>query len=151
MKSETEQARKALTDHLDRLYTTVKTNSKQRLVLLVDETQELLKENAFLFRCFRWWLHLKRHTIPVVAVFTGTAARLSNFYRKSVQQNFSRDGPWPYYESGSELYSPFFKLHTIGIFDGPVRDVTTQPSDYSRSIPYGRPLFALMQGKHDHG
>ena len=50
-----------------------------------------------------------------------------------------------YWESGTDLFGPFFALRTIGCLS---KKVVVQPdstSEYAQMVRYGRPLFALMQ------
>jgi hypothetical protein len=55
-------------------------SEKTKTELLFDESQALLKNDALLFCRIRWWLCRKRgDNNQVVAVFTRTTSRLSNF------------------------------------------------------------------------
>ena len=124
----------------------VASSEKNDVVLLVDEAQHLVKDNAFLFRCFRWWLRQKRKDKKrVVAVFSGTTPKLTNFYVERPLPSYSRDGPSIYYQNeGKKLYSPFFHLSTCGAGKSdPPNDHTG--SDFHRSVKYGRPLFHVLQ------
>lgn len=60
---------------------------KNRFVILFDEAQVLLREqfelDAFLFQCVRLWLRQAREGCQYIAVFSGTASTLSNFYPDS--------------------------------------------------------------------
>jgi hypothetical protein len=53
--------------------------TSKKLVLLFDEAQHLLAHQGFVFRCIRWWLRKNRRNQQIVAVFTGTSAKLVNF------------------------------------------------------------------------
>ena len=125
----------------------------KEIVLLFDEAQNLLTDDAFLFRCICWWLRFDRHN-HVVAVFTGTSSGLANFYRDPPKSSTSRDGDDAKYGAGTggRIRAPFAALHTIGLFA--YRDIGTEKdatwngpnrSEYHQAIPYGRPLFALLQ------
>jgi hypothetical protein len=124
--------------------------AKSKVVFFVDEAQHLLTNDAFGFRCVRWWLRStgRPDKTQVAAVFAGTSSGLANFYRDDpVVTQYSRDANSQYCLSGSKLFEPFFDLCTIGVF---VKRTQSAPadaheSDYARAIPYGRPLFALLQ------
>jgi hypothetical protein len=64
---------------LDKL---IKDCDEKKIVLLFDEAQHLLEDdNALLFRMVRWWLRIVRTDGKmIVAVFTGTTSKLSNYY-----------------------------------------------------------------------
>lgn len=66
------------------LQTPEKRNELQKVALLFDESQLLLKAEfgleAFRFRCVRLWLHEKRHDAQVVAVFAGTYLRFATLF-----------------------------------------------------------------------
>ena len=127
---------------------------QKRYVLLFDEAQHLLQRESdgWAFRCVRWWLR-KVRTESVVAVFTGTTSKLANFYREvpnSTTLSTSRDANiLLYYGQGTELYEPFFEICTIGLLAATptVADDTDviHGTEYRKSIPFGRPLFARLQ------
>jgi hypothetical protein len=133
-------------------------HGKRKIVLFVDEAQHLLTNDAFGFRCVRWWLRRNdRPLAQVVAVFAGTSSGLANFYRDipAVTQN-SRDSESTYIESGPKLFEPFFDLCTMGLFVKrtqpqlvPADKNDAKESDYDRAVPYGRPLFALLKQQDD--
>jgi hypothetical protein len=135
--------------------TTERVVTKRKVVFFVDEAQHLLSNDAFGFRCVRWWLRTNRRDAKVAAVFAGTSSGLANFYRDDpVVSQSSRDTRTLYFESGSKLFEPFFDLCTMGVFvkrtpstpqPAPADKNDTDASDYDRAIPYGRPLFALMK------
>ncbi len=127
-----------------------------KLVLLFDESQHLLANDGFYFRCVRWWLRLKeRRTSPVtkvVAIFTGTTSKLTHFYKEPPMSSTSRDsGNGPYHAVGTALCKPFHDICTIGLLATPrsggsglgarIRD------EYENAIPCGRAFFALMHKK----
>jgi hypothetical protein len=128
--------------------------ANRKIVFLVDEAQHLLTNDAFGFRCVGWWLRRKDHlNTQVAAVFAGTSSGLANFYRDDITvTQYSRDPPSLYYESGTNLFEPFFDLCTIGVFvkrapapkDTKDDAVDAVDKDYAKAIPYGRPLFALL-------
>jgi hypothetical protein len=138
---------------LDQILENCKTS---KLVLLFDESQHLLANDGFYFRCVRWWLRLKeRRASPltkVVAVFTGTTSKLTNFYKEPPMSTTSRNANFNlYHVAGTSLYKPFHDICTIGLLATPrygdrgfgarIRD------EYEKAIPYGRPLLALMHMK----
>ncbi len=122
----------------------------QKVILLFDESQHLLKNGGFPFRCVSRWLQYNRDQ-RVVAVFAGTTPALANFYAGLPESSSSRDPANIYYKTGKYLYEPFWNLCTIGLFPettNPAYDATaTARSDYERAVPYGRPLFAVLQKK----
>jgi hypothetical protein len=137
--------RRALTNVLD---DNLHASKKNKVIFLFDETQHLLQYDGFAFRCVRWWLRLVRPEKQVVAVFTGTTSRLTNFYAEPRLSTTSRDASLSYYTKGDVLYDPFYDLYTIGIFaDDP--SMSHGETEYDRAIPHGRPLFALMHEQGD--
>ncbi len=136
-------ARKKITARLDSILDDCK---NRKVILLFDETQHLLQNDGFAFRCVRWWLRLQRGERQVVAVFTGTTSRLTNFFAEPKGSTFSRDANANYFDKGTVLNDPFYDLFTVGIFanDFPKNHGQTE---YEQAIPYGRPLFALVHQK----
>ena len=139
---QTAETRVSICEGLNEVLSTCK---NPKVVLLFDESQILLRSDGFAFRCVRWWLRdSRRNQQNVVAVFTGTTSRLTNYYAEPPPVTFTRDPKGVYYSSGSYLYKPFYSLYTTGIF-------TSEPSEmygeteYEKAIPHGRPLFAVMQ------
>jgi hypothetical protein len=120
-----------------------------KYIIFFDEAQFLLMDNdAFLFRCVRWWLRMERGDKKVVAVFTGTTSGLGNYYKdRPLHSGSSRNPNSSYVDSGTELYEPFLDLCTTGIFAPRKRLEASSSSgtDFQRAVPYGRPLFALLQ------
>lgn len=119
----------------------------RRVILLFDESQRLLKNKGYPFRCVRRWLQLNKDK-EVVAVFTGTTSRLTNFYADPPDESTSRDPDGIYYQTGTSLYRPFWNLCTIGLFPKKSDKAECQDiflTDYDRAVPYGRPLFAILQ------
>ncbi len=121
--------------------------SAPKVILLFDESQSILDYDGFAFRCIRWWLTLKRKERQIVAVFTGTSSRLTNFYREPPETTTSRDAKSFYHETLTNLYEPFYMINTIGMFAWRRNPSSFAVNDYERAIPYGRPLFAAMQQK----
>jgi hypothetical protein len=122
-------------------------STKDKLVLLFDEAQFLLRNNGSAFRRVRWWLREERHK-QVVAVFAGTTSKLAYLYSDSAPSGFSRDPNdvyWNWKEgndsSPTKRYDPFYLLCTIGCFrdDAPT---SGDLSDFRRAAYFGRPLFA---------
>jgi hypothetical protein len=144
-RSEGDMYRTALTRVLE---DNLQSSKKKKVIFLFDETQHLLKDDGFAFRCVRWWLRLERPEKQVVAVFTGTTSRLTNFYAEPRSGGTSRDASLSYYTKGELLYDPFYDLYTIGIFADDA-SVTNRETEYDRAIPHGRPLFALLHKKGD--
>ncbi len=117
----------------------------ERVIFLFDESQHLLQSEGWSFRCVRWWLREKtRENKQVVAVFTGTTSRLTNFYADPPRSTTSGMPPSEYFESGPWLYPPFYNLYTTGIYASEPSPVHAQ-NDYERAVPHGRPLFAAVQ------
>jgi len=123
-----------------------KENNSLRVVILFDEAQHLLDNNGFAFRCVRWWLR-RQTTKNVVAVFSGTTSSLANFFKDPPDTSTSRDASFRY-RKGIGLYPPLYDIHSIGIFSNN-GTVGGAASEYEEAIPYGRPLFALMQINKD--
>jgi hypothetical protein len=117
--------------------------ASKKMVLLFDEAQHLLADRGFVFRCIRWWLRKKRPNQQIVAVFTGTNAKLVNFYDEPRQSANSRDSAVNEYniENGARLYDAFYRLHTIGCKRYPF---TSEASEYHNSVQFGRPLFSVL-------
>eukprot|EP00977_Amphora_coffeiformis_P015166 scaffold4428_cov228-Amphora_coffeaeformis.AAC.6 len=134
--------------------------SVDKVVFIFDEAQGLMdpkdkpEESNLPFRRIRWWLREKRD-IKVVAVFTGTLAKLSNFFPPDPPENhFSRDAKPSYLnynpespdsdsnERNLQLFSPFFELLTIGCLHE-MRTAVSNPSELMVAIMYGRPLFSF--------
>ena len=81
----------------------------------------------------------------VVAFITGTNHSLANCYPTEEQRQASREGEpsADFYESGTELYPPIIELFTMGCFAKKIV-FREDASEFDRSIPYGRPLFARL-------
>ena len=140
----------------------------EKIVLIFDESQRLLDDEfgmeAFRFRCVLIWLREVRRSCTVVAVFTGTNSKLTNFLfetdmelKRSNTQESSREmknADVAYFEKGSELYPPFFRTMTMGSCRYLLKEMLDEPhtqtnlnatnSEYKRAVYYGRPLFAQM-------
>jgi hypothetical protein len=141
--------------HLDEKL--VNNRMKATHVFFFDEAQALLKPRfnlqAFFFRCIRTWLRKKRNDTTVIAVFSGTTSALSNYSISTdaydddlVKISPSRDGDdASMYPRGSRTFDPFFTLTTMAVLK-PTNNSSTN-SEYEKSIPYGRPLFAKMHEK----
>ena len=138
------------------------------LVLLMDEAHYLLDKptdtgdaaqldmDAILFRAVRLWIRKKSTTTRVVAVFTGTSTKLGNFRLGSdtISDDTKRDSreyvgdSTSFYFKGAKAFDPFFYTTTVGciryIMEENPRE---QPTEYELSIPYGRPLFAIMDNE----
>jgi hypothetical protein len=117
-----------------------------KVVLLFDEAQHLLGNEGLLFRCIRWWLRKTGRNQQIVAVFTGTSAKLVNFYTDPPESSDSRESAVSEYhtENGLRLYDAFYRLHTIGCKRYPFK---SDASEYENSVQFGRPLFSVMQAK----
>ena len=115
------------------------------IILIFDEAQHLLEKSAWAFRCIRWWLRHPDRT-NVVAIFSGTSSGLANFFREPPISVTSRDSKIDY-RGGDNLYTPFYDICSIGIF-GNASLPGRFKSEYENAIPYGRPLFALMQARN---
>ena len=133
------------------LNTFLEKNINEEVVMLFDEAGALLENNAFPFRCIRWWLRLKNLKKKVVAVFTGTTSKLANFFVESPISQFSRSpNIQEYYEDGKELYNPYFQLCTTGILQKKWNEVNETDKykksdcDFRRAVGYGRPLFVHL-------
>jgi hypothetical protein len=137
---------------VDRMKDLIEKCKKGKLVLLFDESQFLLEDHGFVFRCIRWWLRQREgRAIQVVAVFAGTTSRLANLCREDQPSIFSQDARMNLDSGGKQLYPPFFDLCTIGIFvtSDPLAIIPNGTTDYDKAIPYGRPLFALIHQKRE--
>ena len=129
---------------------------KKTHVFLFDEAQKLLETHhgfqAFLFRCIRTWLRKKRSKTTVIAVFSGTTSAILNYTIPTdllKDEDLEVESPSrglkdekEYYSRGMKSFNPFFTLTTVAVWK-PKREMKNQ-SDYSKSIHYGRPLFAIM-------
>lgn len=137
----------------DELQVLLTKSSKDKLVLLFDEAQFLIRDAEGLeFRCIRWWLRENRTTKQVVAVFAGTTSKLANFYFETAPSGFSRDPDvtyvnWKGKTGPTKVYDPFYRICTMGCFqkDAPPDDDLSLLSDFERAAFYGRPLFAYLQ------
>jgi len=119
-------------------------NETYPIILIFDEASLLLENDGWKFRCVRWWLR-DINTKNVVAIFAGTTLSLANFFVETPGTLTSRDSQTTY-GGGTKLYPPFFDICSIGIF-GNASVPGRFGSEYENAIPYGRPLFALMQRK----
>ena len=126
-----------------------------------------MEEKALLFRCIRIWLRINRgDSTKIVAVFTGTDSKLTNFYGEDYLENLTSSRDWidkSYYkEKGRTIYPPFLHFTTIGSInilrikqkqytEGQKMEGTSAPpvTEYKEAIPYGRPLFAVMDQNND--
>ena len=135
----------------------------ERIVLMFDEAHYLLEKrsyksknddstvelDALLFRMVRLWLCIKRDGQKIVAIFTGTTAKLTNFAIKDdLKAELQTDtrlyrSEKNFYERGSLTYETFYSTTTIGCLRKS-KEKPEQASEYVLSIPYGRPLFATM-------
>jgi len=82
----------------------------------------------------------------VVAVFASTLLSLANRFDEPPQQTSSREPNL--YQGGNKLFSPFYEICTNGIFHNEPTTAEKPCSEYVQAIPYGRPLFALLQNKN---
>jgi hypothetical protein len=134
-----------------------KSTSWRQIVLLFDEAQHLTAEDGFQLRAIRWWLKKKINS-SIAAVFSGTSLSLAPIYRERPMTTTSRDGPSLYRNDDAKYYPPFppfFELCTSGCFarmdkkkkldDETVVADKQAKTDYELAIPYGRPLFTVMQ------
>jgi hypothetical protein len=130
---------------------------KKIYVFLFDEAQKLLETHydieAFLFRCIRTWLRMRREETTVIAVFSGTSSAILYYTiptdlevdDRLVPVPSSRDVPaYEYYTRGTKIFEPFFALTTMAVLK-PTDEKKDDQSEYEKSIPCGRPLFAKMQ------
>jgi hypothetical protein len=135
-------ARKWLFAWMDQELETVPDGTR-KVVFMFDEAQHLMINDGYPFRVIRWWI---RDMIPpqyeVVAVFSSTSSRLTNFFREDPASSTSRD-PAKKTIFGKELFRPFYSLCTVGCFanDAGKRNVATE---YEKAVYHGRPLFARM-------
>ena len=130
----------------------VSSTKSSKVVLCFDESQTLIKEDAFSFRCIRWWLRSIMDK-QIVGVFTGTTSKLANFYLEQRTTEYSRGSGGYYEEDGHDLYEPFFMLSTTGImatYDSNTTDNETD-GNFAPGSQYGRPLFGLMDFSNDEG
>jgi len=149
-------------NELDRIFIKVLKKDTNKLVILFDEAQWLLVAKfgfpVFIFRCIRVWLREKRRTLQIVAVFTGTNAKLRNFLfddDKALEEtpiNASRG--WKrerdYHDRGPKRFPLFMNTTTIGCRLGQKYiEGTEAPSEYKQAVAYGRPLFASMNERGD--
>jgi len=136
------------------------------LVLMFDEAHYLLrklkytKENeersmeALLFRLVRVWLRTVRPACSIVATFSGTSAKLKNFRIASDpdpnHETDTRDINHRLLRSrGVGLFPTFFMTTTIGCLRKKGGAIKIDGSEYQQAIPYGRPLFAMMESKNE--
>jgi Bacterial TniB protein len=121
----------------------------EKLVLLFDEAHFLLKQNAFPFRCVRHWLRETSNTrnASVAAVFAGTNSSLANFYNEPPLISGSSRGPAEatFFNCALKQYKPLYDLCTVGCCKD--HGSTPRETDFDKAVPYGRPLFTLMQRK----
>lgn len=162
---------KSVGDSLDGILIQNQVKKGERVVLLFDEAQGLMKgqdrnsKGNLVFRSVRWWLRAERE-YNVVAVFAATTAKLTNFFppdppkegvsraAKVTYKNCTAGEP----DTTTHLFPPLFALHTIGCLKGlPTLkpDQSQTPADSQTSdvtldtaIVHGRPLFAYYQRKN---
>ena len=135
----------------------------RKIALLFDESEGLLERefgyDAFRFRCVRLWLREEPsignfrgdEKLTVVAVFTGTSSRLTNFLVESDDELATffqpsrefRDDIRIYNPQGNKLYDPFCQTTTMGSCLHLLKK-RSGLSEYERAVYHGRPLFALM-------
>ncbi|CAJ1956157.1 unnamed protein product [Cylindrotheca closterium] len=146
-------------------------NEPTELVVFFDEAHYLLDEgkytkekgngkgketttmDAMLLRIVRLWIRKKRGNLQIVAVFTGTTAKLTNFIIDDDITNKTdtdtREYTSPkleFYMRGEKTsYTPFYTTTTIGCLRFvKMDDSSSNKSEYSVAVPRGRPLFAAM-------
>ena len=141
--------------------------NKKKLALCFDEAHYLLNKGEYVtanetvtmkamqFRIVRLWICKQRKDLQIVAVFTGTTAKLINFiisddldhdhYRKTdTRLRRSKKGGF-YTFRGQRPNEPFYTTTTIGCLRFEERGSSEgQQSDCSIAVPRGRPLFAVM-------
>ena len=152
---------------LEKLVTGAKNHTSmkdiRKVALLFDESQYLLEKefgyDAFRFRCVRLWLReipskktfRGREKLTVVAVFTGTSLKLTNFLIESDNELATFFQPSrqfqlrkrKYYFKGDKVHDPFSQTTTMGSCLGLLQGLSGL-SEYERAVYHGRPLFALM-------
>jgi hypothetical protein len=120
-------------------------------------------EKAYFLRVIRLWLRLKRHRVTVVAVFTGTSTSIADFrFERDDAQIFRpvsvsdvlssrdcrpREKVEEVHEKGGQFFPMFTNTTTIGCLAKSTRSSPQEDSSdgsYKRAIPYGRPLFAVL-------
>ena len=140
---------------------------EKKLALCFDEAHYLLNKGEYVtanetvtmkamqFRIVRLWICKQRKDLQIVAVFTGTTAKLINFiisddldhdhYRKTdTRLRRSKKGGF-YTFRGQRPNEPFSTTTTIGCLRFEERGSSEgQQSDCSIAVPRGRPLFAVM-------
>eukprot|EP00980_Cylindrotheca_fusiformis_P005701 scaffold1190_cov69-Cylindrotheca_fusiformis.AAC.8 len=144
---------------------------RKRVVLLFDESHYLLKTSklkglneypGLLFRLIRLSLVKKRRKEgrrqEVMAVFTGTNGGLRNYrdhdplpHEGSDARDRQRKQTVFFYKRGAKMFEEFFSLTSIGClrddcYGGETRNDSHDwvETDFYKSIPFGRPLFAAM-------
>jgi len=135
----------------------------RRVVLFFDEAHYLLgvrdyAENkksmeAMLFRIVRLWICKRRVCLQIVAIFTGTTAKLTNFIisddlRSDLKTDSRAHGlnhEKRFYQiRGRRSYEPFYTTTTVGCLRFAKSDSSGQQSEYITAVPRGRPLFAVL-------
>ena len=117
------------------------------------------------FRWIRRWLRIRRNDKKeIVAVFSGTASSLSNYYPDVTESHDSRNPDFIYYNDDVKnpnrkdfaFYDPFYELTTVGSFAlkseaQKNRDAAAsgKTDEYKVAAMYGRPLFAELSRKGD--
>ncbi|CAJ1938532.1 unnamed protein product [Cylindrotheca closterium] len=131
-------------------------NEQTELVLFFHEAHYLLDEgtmDAMLFCIVCLWICKKRGNLQIVAVFTGTTAKLTNFIIDDNITNKTDTDTCEYtspklgfYTRGEKTsYTPFYTTTTIGCLQFvKMDDSSSNKSEYSIAVPCGRPLFAAM-------
>ncbi|CAJ1959763.1 unnamed protein product [Cylindrotheca closterium] len=109
--------------------------------------------DAMLFCIVCLWIRKKRGNLQIVAVFTGTTAKLTNFITDDDITNKTDTNTCEYtspklefYMRGEKTsYTPFYTTTTIGCLRFvKMDDSSSNKSGYSVAVPCGRPLFAAM-------
>ena len=114
------------------------------LVLIFDEAQELSRDSSIHMLDLRKLLRRRRKR-NVVAFIVGTNLSLVYCHPAEEQRRSSREGlaEGDYFASGNELHPPIFELYTMGCLAKKIT-ISADQSEFVKSIPYGRPLFARM-------
>ena len=116
----------------------------EKIILIFDEAQELARNSGTHLKALRKFLRKKRH-YKTVAFFAGTNLNLANCYPPEEERRSSREGEATndFYKAGKTPNPPLFELNTMGCLAKKI-NIDEGETEFVKSIPYGRPLFATL-------
>ena len=148
-----EYLKNELSNHINKLSNELSKEGKQleKIILIFDEAQELAKNSGMHLKALRKFLR-KRRDYKTVAFFAGTSQNLANCYPPEEERRSSREGEptSDFYKAGKTPNPPLFELNTMGCLAKKI-NIDEKETEFVKSIPYGRPLFATLLIDEDAG